>query len=227
VTTTGTIGVGYDTAPPTSERADRIGSYWGNPKTRTFAELLIDCEEGSDATSGLVGMLREVRPDFPLATEYRDAGQRVTFPQEPEQCPADHDACAGTSLRIPPPGSALLGQRSLSARAPRMAPHAHCSQVGEVTAAAGLGLDDVIDLGGSADADDGVAQLALVTVSLEHLLADHRPAAAVRVEVGRWRVGPGSPPALGAPGRRLPARNDRDPVGASVGEAHPHHRGSS
>ena len=24
-----------------------IGSYWGNPKTRTFAELLIDCEEDS------------------------------------------------------------------------------------------------------------------------------------------------------------------------------------
>jgi hypothetical protein len=30
---------------PDFERVDRIGSYWGNPKTRTFAELLIDCEE--------------------------------------------------------------------------------------------------------------------------------------------------------------------------------------
>jgi hypothetical protein len=30
---------------PDFERADRIGSYWGNTKTRTFAELLIDCEE--------------------------------------------------------------------------------------------------------------------------------------------------------------------------------------
>jgi hypothetical protein len=55
VTTTGTIGVGYDTAPPTSERADRIGSYWGNPKTRTFAELLIDCEEDRTLRA-LVGM---------------------------------------------------------------------------------------------------------------------------------------------------------------------------
>jgi hypothetical protein len=35
---------------PDFERADRIGSYWGNPKTRTFAELLIDCEE--DRTCG-------------------------------------------------------------------------------------------------------------------------------------------------------------------------------
>jgi hypothetical protein len=27
------------------DRADRIGEFWGNPKTRTLAELLIDCEE--------------------------------------------------------------------------------------------------------------------------------------------------------------------------------------
>jgi hypothetical protein len=30
---------------PDFERADAIGASWGNPKTRTFAELLIDCEE--------------------------------------------------------------------------------------------------------------------------------------------------------------------------------------
>ena len=30
---------------PDFERADRIGEFHGNPKTRTFAELLIDCEE--------------------------------------------------------------------------------------------------------------------------------------------------------------------------------------
>ena len=35
---------------PDFERADAIGFYWGNPKTRTFAELLIDCEE--DRTRG-------------------------------------------------------------------------------------------------------------------------------------------------------------------------------
>jgi hypothetical protein len=57
-----------------------------------------------------------------------------------------HPLDSGTSPRIPPLGSALLGQRSLSARAPGMAPHANGSQVGEVTPAAGLGLDDVIDL---------------------------------------------------------------------------------
>jgi hypothetical protein len=27
---------------PDFDRADAIGAYWGNPKTRTFAKLLID-----------------------------------------------------------------------------------------------------------------------------------------------------------------------------------------
>jgi hypothetical protein len=44
---------------PDFERADRIGSFWGNPATRTFAELLIDCEEDRTLRVVLVGMLRE------------------------------------------------------------------------------------------------------------------------------------------------------------------------
>jgi hypothetical protein len=60
---------------PDFDRADAIGSYWGNPKTCTFDELLIDCEEDRTLQAMLVGMLRERssdRPD-PLPTSRRSA----------------------------------------------------------------------------------------------------------------------------------------------------------
>ena len=44
---------------PDLERADRIGEFWGSPKMRTFAELLIDCEEDRTLGVVLVGMLPE------------------------------------------------------------------------------------------------------------------------------------------------------------------------
>jgi hypothetical protein len=43
---------------PDFDRADAIGSYWGNPKTRNFAELMIDCEGDRVLRAVLVGMLR-------------------------------------------------------------------------------------------------------------------------------------------------------------------------
>jgi hypothetical protein len=44
---------------PDFDRADRIGEFYGNVKTRTFAELLIDADEDPHLRAVLVGMLRE------------------------------------------------------------------------------------------------------------------------------------------------------------------------
>jgi hypothetical protein len=46
---------------PDFERADRIGEFWGYPQSRTFAELLIDCEEDRTLRAVLVWMLRETK----------------------------------------------------------------------------------------------------------------------------------------------------------------------
>jgi hypothetical protein len=41
---------------PDLERAERIGEFWSYPQGRTFAELLISCEEDRTLRVVLVGM---------------------------------------------------------------------------------------------------------------------------------------------------------------------------
>jgi hypothetical protein len=39
--------------------AERIGKFWSYPQSRTFGELLIDCEDDPTLRAVLVSMLRE------------------------------------------------------------------------------------------------------------------------------------------------------------------------
>jgi hypothetical protein len=70
------------------ERADRIGEFWSYPQSRTFAELLIDCEEDRTLRAVLAGMLREQALGSLLRTPHREsprdarrAGNKGTRPR--------------------------------------------------------------------------------------------------------------------------------------------------
>jgi hypothetical protein len=45
---------------PDFDRADRIGTFWGHPETRTFGELLIDLEGDKAARAVVLGLLKEM-----------------------------------------------------------------------------------------------------------------------------------------------------------------------
>jgi hypothetical protein len=54
---------------PDFERADRIGTFWGHPKTRTFGELLIDLEEDRAARAVVFGLLAEMEWKWRLSPD--------------------------------------------------------------------------------------------------------------------------------------------------------------
>ena len=59
---------------PDFDRADRIGDFWSYPRSRDFAELLIDCEEDRTLRAVLVGMLRELSGDATRVGSLRVTG---------------------------------------------------------------------------------------------------------------------------------------------------------
>jgi hypothetical protein len=65
---------------PDFERADRIGEFWGYPESRTFAELLIDCEEDRTLRAVLVGMLRDGANRSPGVSGLRSAAETPEAP---------------------------------------------------------------------------------------------------------------------------------------------------
>jgi hypothetical protein len=79
---------------PDFDRADRIGDFWSYPQSRTFAELLIDCEEDRTLRAALgqseLGGTGLLRPFFSSMTAPPFRGPQIALVPSAHTMPQDH-----------------------------------------------------------------------------------------------------------------------------------------
>jgi len=103
---------------PDFDRADRVGEFYRNPKTRTFAELLIDCEEdrtlraGPLSTRAIRGVGRVWRSRRSSSAPTERAGVPSRDPWRPADLPGSCPPCEEVVYQTGPRRDPLPSGRS-------------------------------------------------------------------------------------------------------------------